>query len=281
MSSSYILSDNGVSSGSAGLKSSAGNDGVLVLQTANSSGTATNAVYVDTSQNVGLGGTPSYKLDVTSGSTNTLRLKGSGSISLYSYHDSGGVGFSNAAPYTGGVLLYFYNGQTELYSSGNNVFSVTSGNSISLQGATPKAGTGITFPATQNASSNVKTLDDYEEGTFTPRLFSDGTEASNYATQVGYYRKIGSQVTVWFAVTATTIPSGSYLRFAGLPFSVNMSGTGYQNLNSAAASNGKNPIYLETYTGTSGQAFTTASGYANPSSFASVAIGGVYTYIAS
>lgn len=57
MSSSYILSDNGVSSGSAGLKSSAGNDGVLVLQTANSSGTATTALTIDTSQNSVFAGT--------------------------------------------------------------------------------------------------------------------------------------------------------------------------------------------------------------------------------
>ena len=55
MSSTTILSDNGVSSGSAGLKSSAGNDGVLILQTTTAGGAATNAVYVDTSQNVGVG----------------------------------------------------------------------------------------------------------------------------------------------------------------------------------------------------------------------------------
>ena len=51
---STILSDNGVSSGSAGLKTTASNDGVLILQTTTSGGTATNAVYVDTSQNVGV-----------------------------------------------------------------------------------------------------------------------------------------------------------------------------------------------------------------------------------
>ena len=48
---SFILSDNGVSSGSAGLKSSAGNDGALALQTTTAGGTATTAVTIDTSQN--------------------------------------------------------------------------------------------------------------------------------------------------------------------------------------------------------------------------------------
>jgi Chaperone of endosialidase len=56
---STILSDNGVSSGSAGLKSSADSTGVLALQTSTSGGTATTAVTIDTSQQVGIGTTPS------------------------------------------------------------------------------------------------------------------------------------------------------------------------------------------------------------------------------
>jgi len=59
MASTIILSDNGVSSGSAGLKETGGNDGVLILQTTTSGGTATNAVTVDNLQNVGIGVTPS------------------------------------------------------------------------------------------------------------------------------------------------------------------------------------------------------------------------------
>jgi hypothetical protein len=59
MASSIVLSDNGVSSGSAGIKSSGGNDGTLLLQTTTSGGTATTAVTVDNAQNVGVGVTPS------------------------------------------------------------------------------------------------------------------------------------------------------------------------------------------------------------------------------
>ena len=63
MASTTILSDNGASSGSAGLKSSGGNDGVLILQTTTVGGTATNAVTIDTSQNVGIGtSSPAYKI---------------------------------------------------------------------------------------------------------------------------------------------------------------------------------------------------------------------------
>jgi len=52
---STILADNGVVSGSAGIKSSADSSGVLAL----ASGTGTTAVTIDTSQNVGIGVTPS------------------------------------------------------------------------------------------------------------------------------------------------------------------------------------------------------------------------------
>ena len=59
MASSIVLSDNGVTSGSAGIKSTGGNDGVLLLQTTTSGGTATTAVTIDNAQNVGVGVTPS------------------------------------------------------------------------------------------------------------------------------------------------------------------------------------------------------------------------------
>lgn len=59
MSSSTILSDNGVTSGSAGIKSTGGSDGTLLLQTTTASGTATTAVLIDNAQNLGLGVTPS------------------------------------------------------------------------------------------------------------------------------------------------------------------------------------------------------------------------------
>lgn len=60
-----ILSDNGASSGSAGLKTSGSNDGTLALQTSTAGGTATTAVTINTSQNVGVGTTsPTQKLQV-------------------------------------------------------------------------------------------------------------------------------------------------------------------------------------------------------------------------
>jgi hypothetical protein len=49
-----ILADNGVSSGTSGLKTSGGNDGTLALQSTNSAGTALTGLTIDNNQNVSL-----------------------------------------------------------------------------------------------------------------------------------------------------------------------------------------------------------------------------------
>ena len=97
------------------------------------------------------------------------------------------------------------------------IMSVESSKSLSLQGAVPQTGTGITFPATQSASTNANTLDDYEEGTWTPSFFPVSGSAT-YTSQIGNYVKIGRQVTVTFyiGVNVSSLLTAQYL--AGLPF---------------------------------------------------------------
>jgi len=69
---STILSDNGVSSGSAGIKTTADSTGTLALQTTTAGGAATTAVTIDTSQNVGIGNsTARAHLDINDGTVNT------------------------------------------------------------------------------------------------------------------------------------------------------------------------------------------------------------------
>jgi len=97
-------------------------------------------------------------------------------------------------------------------TSGNAVFS----SNIGIGGTTPTtSGTGITFPATQSASSNANTLDDYEEGTFTPSLGGTAT----YNTQNGYYTKIGRLVHCQIEVDVALIGTGSVTTVSGFPFS--------------------------------------------------------------
>lgn len=84
------------------------------------------------------------------------------------------------------------------------------------------AGAGqIQFPATQNPSSDVNCLDDYEEGTFTPVVEGVTTSGTGtYGTQVGYYTKIGRVVyySIWLAWSAHT--GTGNMRITGLPFTV-------------------------------------------------------------
>ncbi|MGZ8270724.1 MAG: hypothetical protein ACXWT5_06035 [Methylophilus sp.] len=82
---------------------------------------------------------------------------------------------------------------------------------------------GIKFPATQVASADVNTLDDYEEGTWAPVFAwtNPGTSSFTYAAQQGAYTKIGNTVraSCFLQVSASTLGTGTgYLTVQGLPF---------------------------------------------------------------
>jgi hypothetical protein len=97
------------------------------------------------------------------------------------------------------------------------------GYSVALEGASSVAGVGISFPPTQVPSSDPNTLDDYEEGTWTPILTRDGNStdrAGSYTYREAYYTKIGNVVYYTLDLTATGVNtvSGSFLSVYGLPF---------------------------------------------------------------
>jgi len=102
---------------------------------------------------------------------------------------------------------------------GNPLISTNSTRSVALNGAVPQTGTGITFPATQNASSDANTLDDYEEGTFTATLKGGTTDPTTPVTTTGYYTKIGNliNVVIQFSNVTTTGAAGEAYA-TGLPF---------------------------------------------------------------
>ena len=72
----------------------------------------------------------------------------------------------------------------------------------------------IAFPATHNPSTGSNTLDDYEEGTFTPSIGGTAT----YTTQIGSYTKIGRVVFYVLQLTINVIGTGSTSTISGLPF---------------------------------------------------------------
>ena len=97
----------------------------------------------------------------------------------------------------------------------------TDGTLILRGGSTSATGTGITFPATQSASSDANTLDDYEEGTFTPTATaaSPGGTPPTFAYDFRY-TKIGRTVSItgYFFISNAGTASGN-LNFTGFPFS--------------------------------------------------------------
>ena len=122
------------------------------------------------------------------------------------------------------------------------VFALYKDVTLALQGATVQTGTGITFPATQSASSNANTLDDYEEGTFTPSLTNFTVVGT--PSHTGFYTKVGRQVTVVMQLTATTSITSTGSSFVNnLPFPVSVPSIGSMatmtdNGGSGSASNG-------------------------------------------
>jgi hypothetical protein len=101
---------------------------------------------------------------------------------------------------------------------------------IGVGGATPStSGSGISFPATASASSDANTLDDYEEGTFTPTMTfaTPGSSSFGYAAQLGKYTKIGNTVVAWYKVALNSFSKGTASgdpRILGLPFAVSSGG---------------------------------------------------------
>ena len=163
---------------------------------------------------------------------------GAGNLILGAGAD-GGAGYGAGFAMTSGsknVIIGAFNGNQDgldirtasqyvVISDGSSYRQITMANGKSLalgSGAVPQTGTGITFPATQSASSDANTLDDYEEGTWTPSLGGTAT----YSEQTGTYTKIGRQVTVRYRIAVSSIGTGSTTTLTGLPFTASGNGAG-------------------------------------------------------
>ena len=125
----------------------------------------------------------------------------------------------NAIPATAGSV-----GTTFLADSSVTTAKIADANVTAVKIASGQtfALNGITFPATQVPSANANTLDDYEEGTFTPSYTSSGISSVTYGSaRNGYYTKIGNRVyiTVNLSTNGVTVTNSSaQLTITGLPF---------------------------------------------------------------
>jgi len=238
---------------SGGLVTSADTSGVLQLQTA-----STTAVTVDTSANVSVGTTTA---NTVAGNSNAryFAVQGDGTLSSADGRIvlSNPRAYASIVANTttaGRVFFQLTNGSVGTITDAANIDAIATGSggasgygldirfvpkqdngssaeaarinfggNLILKGGTTTAnGTGITFPATQSASSNANTLDDYEEGfftaTFTPSTSGTITLSGSYNT-LGY-TKVGRVVTITgeIVVSSASSPVGTSVAIGGFPF---------------------------------------------------------------
>ena len=132
------------------------------------------------------------------------------------FNDHGGGDLDAIFPYDVGTNT-FYNGHVDIGGSSNKFRNIHISGSLST-------GDGVTFGST-GGSVTSKTLDDYEEGTFTPSFANDG--ATTYTTRSGEYIKIGGAVyySIFLRINAEDSSKTGSAEVIGLPFASKSSAT--------------------------------------------------------
>jgi hypothetical protein len=183
-----------------------------IVSTANAT-----AITIDSSENVGIGtSTPSHPLTVEGDGARIAICN----TSTYPFL----AGFSGFRSGTSHGNLY-------IETAGGGDFS-TPVERIAIEGTTGEvkiatgdlffgtAGKGIVLGSTTNVDAN--TLDDYEEGSFTPTFSSSGANFGSPApTLKGIYTKIGRLVTFHIAIDTNAYITGTTsnaIKITGLPF---------------------------------------------------------------
>jgi hypothetical protein len=144
--------------------------------------------------------------------------------------------------------------------------TVTTTTSVAVGGSTLSgSGSGVQFPATQSASTDANTLDDYEEGTWTPTITPQVGSITTLGTVSGKYTKIGNTVFLWVKVAITTVGTAAGdCNISGIPFSASQSGNGSgvnnSNITIAVKQNsGTSALFCNATTG--GSAMASATSY--------------------
>jgi hypothetical protein len=144
-------------------------------------------------------------------------------------------------------------GRLSVDSSGRTLFGGVTANA---NGGILQLSGGITFPATAVAATDVNTLDDYEEGTWTPDQGGGLTVGGTFVSS-GTYTKIGRQLFISGQMSAASIAvAAGGIISTNLPFSTTGYGTGgfgdYTLTNGAVVITASLSIYSVAAVGASG-----------------------------
>jgi len=157
-----------------------------------------------TNGNIGIGvSAPNNALDIDSSYTNSVHIQGTGSYNLYSYHDSGGVGWAtgSGSSYTNLLYLDAANNEMRMYTNGNERIRIESdgdilhtGGNLTMSGGTPfivlsntaETESGITFNDSADPGQSAKITYDSGDNKFRFKNNSSNTRITiNSSGNVG------------------------------------------------------------------------------------------------
>ena len=155
---------------------------------------------------------------ITGGSAFVLGAgSGSQNTTIISPKVKGVSGGSSRTFISHGTTAY---GVTVLNPDLENIDTANSGTYLAATGGLTESrmvqAAWLSFPPTQSASSNANTLDDYEEGTWTPA----NKNGLAFSAAAGKYVKIGTNVTLTFSVTFAVETNAANAVISGVPFSI-------------------------------------------------------------